>query len=122
MAGRETHGDHVSTRGFDNAKSIESINERRITCRIFLNRLKSPVTIPAILALIYFVVKNWIGFDIPGVGRVCHACDGCGSCVRHREQPDKQRRILVNEEPRRYSPGNVHEDRASAVMVGALFF
>ena len=32
----------------------------------FLNRLKSPVTIPAILALIYFVVKNWIGFDIPG--------------------------------------------------------
>lgn len=31
-----------------------------------LNRLKSPVTIPALLALAYFVVKNWLGFEIPG--------------------------------------------------------
>ena len=32
----------------------------------FLNRLKSPVTIPALLALVYFVVKNWLGVEIPG--------------------------------------------------------
>ena len=31
----------------------------------FINRLKSPVTIPALLALIYFVVKSWVGFEIP---------------------------------------------------------
>lgn len=30
-----------------------------------LKRLSSPVTIPAVLALIYFVVKTWIGFEIP---------------------------------------------------------
>ena len=32
----------------------------------FLNRLKSPVTIPAVLALVFWVVKTWIGFEIPG--------------------------------------------------------
>ena len=29
------------------------------------NRLKSPVLWTAILALFYFVMKNWIGFEIP---------------------------------------------------------
>ena len=32
----------------------------------FLKRLASPVSIPAILALVYFVVKTWVGFEIPG--------------------------------------------------------
>jgi uncharacterized membrane protein len=32
----------------------------------FLKRLASPVTIPAVAALVYFVVKTWVGFEIPG--------------------------------------------------------
>jgi uncharacterized membrane protein len=32
----------------------------------FLKRFTSPVAIAALAALIYFVVKNWIGFEIPG--------------------------------------------------------
>jgi uncharacterized membrane protein len=31
----------------------------------FLKRIASPVSIPALLAVIYFVVKTWIGFEIP---------------------------------------------------------
>lgn len=31
----------------------------------FLKRFASPITIPAVAALVYFVVKNWIGFEIP---------------------------------------------------------
>lgn len=30
------------------------------------NRFKSPVLWTAIAALIFFITKNWIGFDIPG--------------------------------------------------------
>lgn len=30
-----------------------------------INRLKSPVTIMALAALIYFIVKTWFGFEIP---------------------------------------------------------
>ena len=30
------------------------------------NRWKSPVAISALAALIFFVVKTWIGFEIPG--------------------------------------------------------
>ncbi len=30
------------------------------------NRFKSPVAWSALAALLYFVVKDWIGFDIPG--------------------------------------------------------
>jgi len=32
----------------------------------FLQRINSPVTIPAFLSLMYFIVKEWIGFEIPG--------------------------------------------------------
>jgi uncharacterized membrane protein len=32
----------------------------------FLSRFKSPVTVAAVLALVAFVVKTWIGFEIPG--------------------------------------------------------
>jgi uncharacterized membrane protein len=31
----------------------------------FLNRLNSIPTILALLALVYFVVKTWVGFEIP---------------------------------------------------------
>ena len=30
------------------------------------SRWKSPVAIAAIAALIFFVVKQWVGFEIPG--------------------------------------------------------
>jgi len=30
------------------------------------SRWKSPVAIAAAAALIFFVVKNWVGFEIPG--------------------------------------------------------
>lgn len=30
------------------------------------NRLKSPVAIAALAALLFFVVKTWVGFEIPG--------------------------------------------------------
>ena len=30
------------------------------------SRWKSPVAIAAIAALIFFVVKTWVGFEIPG--------------------------------------------------------
>jgi uncharacterized membrane protein len=29
------------------------------------SRWRSPVAIGAVLALIFFVVKNWVGFEIP---------------------------------------------------------
>lgn len=32
----------------------------------FLSRFKSPVAISALAALIFFVVKNWAGYEIPG--------------------------------------------------------
>jgi F0F1-type ATP synthase membrane subunit a len=32
----------------------------------FLNRLWSPVTIPAVLALIYFILTRWCGIAISG--------------------------------------------------------
>jgi uncharacterized membrane protein len=34
--------------------------------KTILERLKSPVVWAATLALVYFVVKEWIGFEIPG--------------------------------------------------------
>lgn len=30
------------------------------------NRFKSPVAIAALAALLFFVVKTWVGFEIPG--------------------------------------------------------
>lgn len=32
----------------------------------FLQRINSPVTIPAFLSLVYFIIKEWVGFEIPG--------------------------------------------------------
>jgi uncharacterized membrane protein len=32
----------------------------------FLKRFKSPVAISALAALVFFVVKTWAGFEIPG--------------------------------------------------------
>lgn len=29
------------------------------------NRWRSPVAISAVLMLIFFIVKNWVGFEIP---------------------------------------------------------
>ena len=29
------------------------------------SRWRSPVAISAVLALVFFVVKNWVGFEIP---------------------------------------------------------
>lgn len=34
--------------------------------KTILERFKSPVALAALAALIYFVVKEWVGFDIPG--------------------------------------------------------
>ena len=32
-------------------------------------RLQSPVAIPAVLALVYFILTSWAGYQIPGWGK-----------------------------------------------------